>query len=441
MEAFCTGQPCGRKTCTKPHMDMYASKVKCWGNVFTGITCALVLAACTNRLSTTDSPEDLLHSGDKLAHAQYLEANKSMVELHNRGAVYDDDASRKLIDRVLKRLFPGEHNNPVRVTLARLPGENAYALPSGDIVLHQSMLAALSSEAQLAFVLAHESAHVFLNHAWLSANHRSKRRAAAHLTDLLLLGNSRSYGYFASSVEAYSRQQEYDADDYAARILTQAGYDLDDAAGFFEVLQRYPMVYEADASQRTHPGISDRRQRLEQLTQLLVTDTPVLAAAVGDETLQQAQQFNSHRSRVLDRSIRDKIGEHDLPGALLQIDELESLNGETASTDCLRGELYTAIASDVEEAGKAIREIFPPHQSAEEPGVEHQRTVTQGSASVFFLKQAQSIYENRLLHDEQTACAEHGLLQVKTRLERPEDAALLRQQALPGLHAQQTGSR
>lgn len=423
-------------------MDRYASKLKCWRYIFAVIAGLLVLAGCTTTSSTSDSSEDLLHSGDKLAHAQYIEANNSMVELHNRGAVYDDDASRQLIDRVLTRLFPGKNNNPVRVTLARLPGENAYALPTGDIVLHQSMLAALSSEAQLAFVLAHESAHVFLNHSWLSANHRSKRRAAAHLTDLLLLGNSRSYGYFASSVEAYSRQQEYDADDYAARILAQAGYDLDDASGFFEVLQRYPMVYEAEASQRTHPGISDRRQRLEQLTQRLTTDTPVLAAAVGNETLQQARLFNSHRSSVLNRSIRDKIGEHDLPGALLQIDELESLNGETASTDCLRGELYVAIASDVEEAGKAIREIFPSRQSTTEPAQQGaaRGVAGQGSASVFFLRQAQSIYESRLLKDEHAPCAEQGLLQVKTHLQKPESARALRQQTLSGLHAQQPGS-
>lgn len=418
-------------------MDMYASKAVRLRSVLAGISATLILAACNTTTSTPDSSEDLLHSGDRLAHAQYVEANNSMVELHSRGAVYDDAASRQLIDRVLKRLFPGKHNNPVRVTLARLPGENAYALPTGDIVLHQSMLAALSSEAQLAFVLAHESAHVFLSHAWLSATHRSKRRAAAHLSDLLMLGNNRSYGYFANSVEAYSRQQEYDADAYAARILTQAGYDLHEASGFFSVLQRYPMVYEAEDLQRTHPGISDRRQRLTELTQRLTGNAPVLAAAVGESTLDEAREFNDHRRRVLDRSIRDKIGEHDLPGALLQIDELENLNANTTNTDCLRGELYTAIASDVEEAGKAMREIFPTRGSSAELAGEDANAVSQGSASVFFLMQAETVYENRLQLNEQAECAAQGLQQVKAHLEKPGRAALLRQQTLPGLQVQQ----
>ncbi len=419
-------------------MDQFADKTKGLFYFFTAIAGAFILTACASPASLPAVSQDLLGSGDRLAHAQYIEANNSMVELHNRGAVYDDDVSRQLIDRVLNRLFPGQHNNPVRVTLARLPGENAYALPTGDIVLHQSMLAALSSEAQLAFVLAHEAAHVFLNHAWLSATHRSKRRAAAHLTDLILFGNNRSYGYFANSVEAYSRQQEFDADDYAANILLNAGYDLEDAGGFFKVLQRYPMVYEADASQRTHPGINERKQRLAQLSQRLTIATPVLARAVGDDTLEQARQFNNHRSNVLSRSIRDKIGEHDLPGALLQIDELENLNGETGFTDCLRAELYEAIASDVEEAGKAIREIFDRPEPSEQKAAEKNETAEQGSASVFFLRQAEAIYETRLSKDGNSDCAQQGLEQIQTQLTASSPASnsnSFHQQSLSGLSA------
>ena len=380
-----------------------------------------LLAACTAATSQFDKADDLLHSGNSLAHAQYLEANNSMVELHNRGAVYDDAASRQLIDRVLGRLFPGKNNNPVRVTLARLPGENAYALPTGDIVLHQSMFAALTSEAQLAFVLAHEAAHVFLNHAWLSANHRSKKRAAAHLADILFFGNSRSYGYFANSVEAYGRQQEYDADTYAANILTQAGYDLDDAGGFFNVLQRYPMVYEAAASQRTHPAIDERKRRLALLSQQLSLPEPALAAAISNESSVQAQEFNGHRKVVLDRSIQDKIEEHDLAGALLQIDELESLTGDGAATDCLRGKLYTAIASDVQEAGKAVREIFPLDDDEARPS----------SASLFFLEQAASIYEERMQKDS-ADCAVQGFKHVEAQLRNPRLTTQLRQSNLPG---------
>ena len=367
----------------------------------------MLLIACSSVTSQPDTADDLIHSGNSLAHAQYIEANNSMAELHHRGAVYDDAASRRLIDRVLERLFPGKNNNPVRVTLARLPGENAYALPTGDIVLHQSMLAALTSEAQLAFVLAHEAAHVFLNHAWLSANHRSRRRAAAHLTDVLLFGNNRSYGYFASNVEAYSRQQEYDADNYAAKILASAGYDLNAARGFFDVLQRYPMVYEAEASQRTHPGIAERKRRLSVLSNQLPLPAPQLAAAVSGETLQQAQQFNDHRLRVLELSIQQKIEEHDLPGALLQIDDLEALSGENARNDCLRGRLYTAIASDVGEAGKAIREIFPLERDSSKTS----------SASVFFLNQAAAIYEERLQQESAADCALRGLRRVNAQLE------------------------
>lgn len=414
-------------------MEMNAKRLKNqpegWMRTVLVMTCIVFQLACSSITSQPDVADDLISSGNTLAHAQYIEANNSMAELHNRGAVYDDAASRQLIDRVLERLFPGKNNNPVRVTLARLPGENAYALPTGDIVLHQSMLAALGSEAQLAFVLAHEAAHVFLNHAWLSAQHRSRRRVAAHLADVLLLGNSRSYGYFASNVEAYSRQQEFDADDYAANILAGAGYDLNVAIGFFDVLQRYPMVYEAEASQRTHPGIAERKRRLALLSDQLSLSAPQLAAAVGGETLRLEQQFGDHRLQVLERSIRHKIEEHDLPGALLQIDDFESLSGENTKSDCLRGQLYTAIASDVDEAGKAIREIFPDDREQSQ----------QSTASAFFLKQAAAIFQDRLQQDSRAECAVHGLQRIQASMKTLGLTTVQDQQNISGLHARAPG--
>jgi len=401
---------------------------------------ALLLVGCVATSDEQYTAEDLLERGDQLAHAQYLEANSSMIELHRRGVVYEDEASRELIDQVLQRLFPGKANNPVRVTLARLPGENAYALPSGDIIIHQSMLAALSTEAQLAFVLAHESAHVFLNHAWLSAAHRTKRRAAAHVSDVLMFGNSRSYGYFAGNVEAYGRQQEFEADAYAARILAQAGYDLTGAAEFFNVLNRYPMVYEAQL-ERTHPGIALRRQRLTDMAAHLQPQnggnrdsesvTPLLQSAEATDG------YNSHRIRLLKRSVKDKIVEHDLPGALVQLDELERLDGKSTVTDCLRGNLYTAIAADVDEAAKALKEIIAPQpvvgekaagkkaagtKAAEQTPVEVKRGFGNRARS-FFLKQARGIYNDRLSATPGARCASKGLEKVQNLLARSSEVA------------------
>lgn len=398
-----------------------------------GICALAILSVCLNTgcgfsRSAQTTGSDLLQRGDKIAHAQYLEANDSMVELLRRGVVYDDETSRQIIERILNRLFPGDGNNPVRVTLARLPGENAYALPTGDIVMHQSMMAALASEAQLAFVLAHESAHVLLNHAWLSANHRARRRLAAHLGDLVLLGNGQSYSYFANSVNAYGRQQELDADIYAARLLAEAGYDLNAAVGFFDVLHQYPMVYEAEAVQRTHPGIEERKKKLVAMVPLLQPgavagnrqpgNSPVLQAAHSNEG------FKSHRVQTLDRSVRDKIAEHDLPGALVQLHELEQLTGETMVSNCLRGSLYTAIATDVAEAGRAMKEIFQGGETADAVAVvtdesrldEHTDNRKWSPASHMFLEQAKAIYRDRLVETPDASCAVNGLARVEQYL-------------------------
>lgn len=392
------------------------------------VLAAVLITGCAFSGTGQTTGSDLLQSGDRIAHAQYLEANDSMVDLLRRGVVYDDETSRKIIERILNRLFPGDENNPVRVTLARLPGENAYALPTGDIVMHQSMLAALASEAQLAFVLAHESAHVLLNHAWLSANHRARRRLAAHLGDLVLLGNGQSYDYFANSVDAYGRQQELDADIYAARLLAEAGYDLSAAAGFFDVLHQYPMVYEAEAVQRTHPAIEERKEKLMAMVPLLQPNFVAKEASSDDlpelQAARPGEGFTSHRVQTLDRSVRDKIAEHDLPGALVQLHELEQLTGETVVSNCLRGSLYTAIATDVAEAGRAMKEIFQGDETtdivgkpSEESGADnHPDNIRWSPASHMFLKQAEAIYRDRLGVTPDAGCAVAGLARVERYL-------------------------
>jgi len=410
-------------------MDLAAKKKLRFAQTALYAVFLVCLAGCALTGPGETSGRDLLQSGDRIAHAQYLEANDSMVELLERGVVYSDESSRQIIDRILQRLFPGEENNPVRVTLARLPGENAYALPTGDIVMHQSMLAALASETQLAFVLAHEAAHVLLSHAWFSANHRTRRRLAAHLSDLVMLGSSHSYDYFANSVDAYGRQQELDADIYAARLLSEAGYDLKAAIGFFDVLRQYPMVYEAEAVQRTHPGIEERKQKLAAMIPILQPNV-VASSLRPDESLalqaakpaRAEKGFTEHRVQTLDRSVRDKIAEHDLPGALVQLHELEQLTGETQVSDCLRGSLYTAIATDVAEAGRAMKELFQTPDTIDESDVVRQdadnnattkeQRVEWSRASHMFLKQAEAIYQDRLRQTPDASCAASGLARV-----------------------------
>jgi hypothetical protein len=121
---------------------------------------------------------------------------------------------------------------------------NAFALPDGTIVVHSGLLDVLANEAQLAFVLGHEIAHVAHGHAYLS---RKRGRRLGIVTAIastvasgvasVLLRDSGASDLFDSlndmgsdlillaAVNGYSRDLEDEADRIGLAYAFDGGYD------------------------------------------------------------------------------------------------------------------------------------------------------------------------------------------------------------------------
>jgi predicted Zn-dependent protease len=96
----------------------------------------------------------------------------------------------------------------------------ASAFPSGVVVIHTGLLRLVENEAQLAFVIAHEIAHVTQEHAW--------REYLYHRRKLLFLRwSTAGLGYVVESAirRGYQRDLEEQADRLALWYMTRAGYD------------------------------------------------------------------------------------------------------------------------------------------------------------------------------------------------------------------------
>ena len=282
-----------------------------------------------------------------------------LAELHNAGLVYQDPQARLIVDRILHRLLPHAERYGIEVVLARLPGENAMALPDGTLVLHQSMLAALDTEEQLAFLLAHEIAHRLMSHAWQSELHYAA------------LSHSRGLQTIALNDNAFDRKQEIQADQYAIRLLENANYDLVRAADFFSQMAKYPVALAGHSAQRTHPLLAERKQMV--LTQASLQPSPFVRSSGQVQTLNDfpdtgeqripgkiaidRKRYQQFRHRQLLASIEHKRGGPDWQGALVQLVELESMSGRTVQSACLRANIYMGIASDMAESSEALAEI------------------------------------------------------------------------------------
>ena len=117
----------------------------------------------------------------------------------------------------------------------------AYSTPGGFIILSDQLVASCENEDQLAGVIAHEIAHISLQHG-LAAIKSSHLQEAGQLLSSAILDTDLSYARqatllkqsFGGSVDdivvqllnsGYSKSQESDADEAAVLMLNRAGYN------------------------------------------------------------------------------------------------------------------------------------------------------------------------------------------------------------------------
>ena len=162
------------------------------------------------------------------------------------------EAQRQILSAV-ERLAAESPDVPRHRILFRaspLLGANAFALPSGDIVILDPLVALGRDPADTAAVVAHELGHVAHHHGMrqLIQSAVVSFAAATYLGDVSSLAASLSALLVESS---YSRAFEYEADDYGARMLLAAG---ESPTRLAEMLVRLEQSHAARGKGQDGPG-------------------------------------------------------------------------------------------------------------------------------------------------------------------------------------------
>lgn len=169
---------------------------------------------------------------------------------------------------------------PWQLIVLRVPGEQAQALPDGQIVISETFVdERLTSDATLAFVLAHEMAHSALEH---------ERQTLTYALALLPRGVPRTVrdmytemawnAGFLRRLAPISQQVEMEADEHGLLLAAAAGYLPAEQLAFMEDELRLD-----DGRQvvfATHPT---PRRRLDRLRERLP-----LARRVWEQAQQRA---------------------------------------------------------------------------------------------------------------------------------------------------------
>lgn len=155
-----------------------------------------------------------------------------------------------------------------RFGLVRSDAVNAFAAPGGIILVTTGLVRQLQNEDELAFVLAHEVAHVMRQHHYRVVVRQRLAQAAAQALQATGQGPA-DPNLSQASAQMYARgldkEAEFEADRLGVELATRAGFDSAAALG---VLERLRAIKGDDPRAQllfaTHPAPGERLDRLLQ---------------------------------------------------------------------------------------------------------------------------------------------------------------------------------
>lgn len=226
---------------------------------------------------------------------------------------------------------------------------------------------------------------------------------------MLTLGSGVTYSYYAGGLRKVNREQEFEADWRARSVLVRAGFDVAEAARFFDVLQDYANPAQLLERQGTHPDNSLRKKRLLGLVEGsagLDLDPTRRISRSSVSPPPPAEDFKQLRQQILRHSIEEKIADMDFLSALVQLEALNEFPEERSRVRCLGGEIYYQMAMTNPEsyADRVLVQEMREHAGFDLPVV-----FTDASSRGYFLNRATSEYKILEKLQPKSACSTRGL--------------------------------
>ncbi len=206
-----------------------------------------------------------------------LQAAPEMAAQH--GGLYPDQRAQNHVDAIgnqlvvalLECLRKEGRQNPYQFDfhLLRDPQTiNAFALPGGQVFITFALYQRLSTDGQLAGVLAHEIGHVL-------SRHGAQRMAKQSLTEGLagaagVAGGTYDSARMAAAVGQminmkYGRDDELESDRWSVLLTAEAGYDPRAMLQVMDVLEEASGGGGPPEMMSTHPKPANRRAYIDEV--------------------------------------------------------------------------------------------------------------------------------------------------------------------------------
>jgi predicted Zn-dependent protease len=191
---------------------------------------------------------------------------------------------------------------------------NAFALPGGYFFVNSGLILAADDEAELAGVMAHETAHVCAHHAMREMT-RLNYAQIASIAPMILIGGYTGYGiYEATSIAIpmtfleFSREFEAQADYLGIQYMYRAGYDPQGLVTMFEKLEDL-QKHKPGAVARAfadHPQTPDRIQHSQEEIARILPPRPEYLETTSEFDQVKARLARIENKRRLHNNLNDK---------------------------------------------------------------------------------------------------------------------------------------
>ncbi|PSC05882.1 Zn-dependent protease [Alsobacter soli] len=229
-------------------------------------------------------------SAPKVTGVEPLSAREHKKLVSNFGGEYRSPVAERLLNDVMKRVA-GATDRPdqqYQVTILNSPVVNAFALPSGNLYVTRGLLALANDTSEVAAVMAHEVAHVTLNHAMQRAELERRSEIVSRVVAEVLNDSDAQQVVQARgklTLASFSRAQELEADQIGVRTIAKAGFDPFGAARFLASLGRQSSMRATMLGEKPNQGpnfLSTHPSTPERVAQALAAARQIRAPGIGE---------------------------------------------------------------------------------------------------------------------------------------------------------------
>ncbi|HVQ37035.1 MAG TPA: M48 family metalloprotease [Pyrinomonadaceae bacterium] len=230
-----------------------------------------------------------------ISHSKELLTTENEGEvLKLRRSLYDNPRVQEYVNRLGQQIVPDDSEKLYAFKITVNPIPQAYTLSTGTVLISTGMISLLDNEAQLAYVLAHELAHVYKDHwrikvmmpfAEAEYNRKQEKKRAmwagiltlagagvggaigggngAGIGALVGLGAGLAVGSYYSRKIAldWNLAQENEADDFALKATLGKSFDIQEVPRLYANMAQVSRV-----DNRIQLGFLGMRSRIKERT-------------------------------------------------------------------------------------------------------------------------------------------------------------------------------